>query len=331
MPRKKAPTPPPANPNIDEAAVASAHQASRELAALDGEAAALAMRHMEMAEQKGALRFAQRLVDTMNAGVVRAFMSIRNDGSYKGYPYYDEKGVLCSTSTLEEFCPVYFGRSYDTMREREKQLALLGDSAFNSAVGMLTFKQLRAAEQAEDVDAVRAALEKGAKSEVLEIIEQQVELRKKAEEFAAAKAADYEALQKRHKVKSDAFEKVQSELHHRFTEPWHATLNGLREEMDEVFRMASAVCARIAELSRQITDVEIPGMTESAADRARRVIANEFYDKHQAFLHQGIARTTFARDEGLIHLVESERYVLSEEEAKKYFGEPAEHGTGDRA
>lgn len=321
MPRKKSPPPPSADTNINEDAVASAHQSSRELAALDGQAAALAMQHLEMAEQKGALRFAQRLADTLNAGVVRAFMGIRNDGSYKGYPYYDEKGVLCSTSTLEEFCPVFFGRSYDTMREREKQLALLGDAAFNSAVGMLTFRQLRAAEQVGDKDALRAALEKGAKSEVLEIIEQQVELRKKAEEIAVSKAADYEALEKRHKVKAEAYQKVQDELHRRFTEPWHATLNGLREEMDEVFRLAGAACVRIAELSRRITDVEIPGMTEEAADRARRVVANEFYDKHQAFLHQGIARTTFARDEGLIHLVETERYVLSEEEAKKYFGE----------
>jgi hypothetical protein len=77
---------------------------------------------------------------------ILTFREIKKSKQYKGLPYIkDGKTLTCQR--LEEFCPAFFNRSYQTMDELDKNLEVFGQEFFESSekmgLGVREMRKLR--------------------------------------------------------------------------------------------------------------------------------------------------------------------------------------------
>lgn len=308
---------------VNEDAVAQANEASRAVAALDGATAEQALRLNAALQLIGGMNVAASIAESINAATVRAFIKLREERLYAGLPYRDEHGVMRVVTTLEEFCPQFLGVSYETMRERVKQLELLGDQAFAGAMRLgLTFKQLRALE-GSDEDArkkVAAALERGARSEVMDLVEELIdERRERDKELIDAK----QQLEAKDKVLDQKNRKLDELAGKALDKPeWHQQLEKAMASVDQVYTTLQLACAEAARLAETISELEFEGVErESDLLALRAQVAVQFEGRCELWLDRGVALILRDREAFIGALLSMARTRLPDEVKAKLFKE----------
>ena len=121
------------------------------------------------------------------AAEIRVFQRIRESKKIKDLPIQLPDGTSAKAETLEEFCKLAFGRSYNKMAEEAQNLDILGEETYEVANRLaLNRTALRAvrALPPEKLEVVRLAISNGStKADVLSVIE---DLAEKAEEATKA-------------------------------------------------------------------------------------------------------------------------------------------------
>jgi hypothetical protein len=285
--------------NVNENAVAEVNRASLAAAGIEGPAALYALRHSNGLQLVGAIAVTKSFAESLTSAYVRGFIKMRDEKLYVGLPYQDDAGVPRACSTLEEFCPAFLGVSYDTMRERASQLELLGDGGFDGAMRLgLTFKQLRAIEgsDAEVRKKVVAALERGARTEAIDLVDELLaERREKAKALHEAEAQ----LEAKDKVLDQKNRKIDSLTSATLAKPeWHQQLEKAVATVGEVFDKLQLACAEAARLTETIAGLEFAGVElESDLLALRAQIAVQFHGRSELWLDQGVALLLSQREQ----------------------------------
>lgn len=143
----------------------------------------------ELMQQVGRIQgidFTRRVGDIAMAKI---FEEIRLSKKYKDLPYLDEKGNTRLSGSLDEFCRVFLGKSYNRCLELSQNLHLLGEELYEStqklnfrAKDYAALRALPADEQA----IIKQAIETESREAVIELIE----------DMAVRHAAEKEKLQK---------------------------------------------------------------------------------------------------------------------------------------
>jgi hypothetical protein len=106
---------------------------------------------------------------------ILTFREIKKSKQYKGLPYIkDGKTLTCQR--LEEFCPAFFNRSYQTMDELDKNLEVFGQEFFESSekmgLGVREMRKLRKLPEEQRALVIdHEAIEKGDKDTIKHVIE----------------------------------------------------------------------------------------------------------------------------------------------------------------
>jgi hypothetical protein len=307
---------------VNESAVSEANAASHAVAALDGAAADQALRHCEAFQLIGAMKATKSFADSLDAAHLRAFMKVRDEKLHMGLPYADENGAMRAITTLEDFCRVYMGISYDTMRERTGQLELLGESAYDGAMRLgVTIRQLRAL-KGGDTDVrqkVVAAIERGARGEVIELLDELLEDRR---EKAKALIEAEQQAEATHKVLDQKNRKIDQLTSDKLQKPqWHQQLEKAMASVDEVFSKLQLACAEAAALAETITDLEFEGVErESDLLALRAQVAVQFEGRSDFWLDQGVALLLAAREQQLEGMLSLAKRKLPDDVKAKLFG-----------
>jgi hypothetical protein len=249
-------------------------------------------------------------------------MRIRDQKLHVGAPYQDEQGVLRGITTLEQFCPIYIGVSYDTMRERCQQIEMLGDAGFDGAIKLgLTFKQMRALEgtDAELRKKAVAAIERGARSEVLELVDDLIAERRDSDKKRYEAEQQIEATQKVLDQKNRKIDQLTSD---KLQKPqWHQQLEKAVASVDDVFSKLQLACAEAAALAETITDLEFEGVErESDLLALRAQVAVQFEGRSDFWLDQGVALLLAAREQQLEGMLSLAKRKLPDDVKAKLFG-----------
>lgn len=151
-------------------------------------------------EQVGIAKYV-RLQDEMSAAArIRIFLEIKESNDFKHLPIVRADGNVRPADTLDELCPLVFGRSYNVMAEEAQNFNALGEGTFEAVQSMgLNRRQFRLIRSLPDAQrtAVAEAIAAQSKSEVVAIIE----------DLAAKLAVSHEAIAEAKKEKT-AVEKV---------------------------------------------------------------------------------------------------------------------------
>lgn len=320
MPRPKS-QPATIQGHVNEKAVAEANSASLALAGLEGAAAMQVLRHADTFQAIGAINATRLIADSLTSAYVRLFIKIRDDKSYIGAPYRDAQGVLRATTSLEEFCPVFFGVSYRTLHERAEQVEMLGDAAFDGAVRLgLTFRQLRAVE-GSDADVrkkVVAALERGARTEALDLVDEL--LAERGDKTKALKEAEAQ-LEAKDKVLDQKNRKIDQLTSATLSKPaWHQQLEKAVASVGEVFDKLQLACAEAGRLTETIADLEFEGVErESDLLALRAQIAVQFHGRSELWLDQGVGLLLAQREQFVDALLSLAAKRLPEDVKERLF------------
>lgn len=164
------------DPAIDQSKIEGAMESMREQA--EEELAEL----LDLAGDIKAIQMADLTMKFLRAAEIRLFQRIRESRKIKDLPIRTPDGLRRAES-IEEFCPMVFGRSYSKMAEESQNLVMLGEESYEIANRLgLNRTALRAvrALPPEKLELVRTAISAGsAKADVLSVIE---DLAEKAEE-----------------------------------------------------------------------------------------------------------------------------------------------------
>ena len=103
--------------------------------------------HRQIGQIDG-LEFTRRVVDV---AIAQIFENLRNSGKYKGLPYKDADGNTRRVVTLEEFCEVKLGKSYNRCGELARNLRLLGPELYEQSerLGLRNIDQMEKARTVE--------------------------------------------------------------------------------------------------------------------------------------------------------------------------------------
>lgn len=323
MPRPKKPIAASDAVLLDEGAITKVTDASRAMATIDGAAAEQSLRHSQTLQLIGGVNVAASIAESLTGATVRAFMKIRDEKRYVGLPYRGEDGALRAVTTLEEFCPQFLGISYDTMRERVNQLEALGDAGFDGAMRMgLTFKQFRALE-GSDADArkkVAAALESGARAEVLNLVDELIEARREARRENLEKDKAIEAKDRVIDQKNKKLDELAEEQHQ--TPAWQRAFERATKTTSELHGEFQILAKKLADHAAAITDLEFDGIEKRVElNTLRAQVANHYYDAWQSLLEQSMGLVAGAVAEHVEPVLELARKQLPDEVKAKIFGE----------
>lgn len=322
MPRPKKPQTSNDGPVIDHGEVQKVNDASRAMVAIDGAAAEQARRHLDLAQVVGAFAAVGYIQSQFSSLHVRMFNQIRDQKLYVGYPYQDESGALQATATLEDFCAHVLHVSYETMRERSKQHELAGgDAGFDGAMRLgLTFKQFRALEGAdtEKRKKIAAALEKGTRTEVLDLFDEVIEERREKAQEAAELAKQIEAKDRVIDQKNKKLDQLAEESHK--VPPWQRTWDKAMKTTSELVGALQVACANFARHAEAIHELEFEGAEKRDTLALRAQVANHFYDLSEHLLEQSVGLFVAARGEHIEPLLELARKQLPEDVKAKIFG-----------
>ncbi len=125
-------------------------------------------------EQIGIAKFAGFQAEMCAAAQIRVFMEIKESNDFKDLPFLRADGNVRAAQTLDELCPLVFGKSYRIMAEHAQNLNLLGTAAFDAAERMgLKRQQLRLIRSLPETQqtAIKAAIEAESKGDVVALIE----------------------------------------------------------------------------------------------------------------------------------------------------------------
>ena len=166
-------------------------------------------RMARFSEQVGIAKFAGFQAEMCAAAQIRVFLEIKEANDFKDLPVLRADGNMRPAQTLDELCPLVFGKSYRIMAEHAQNLSLLGAAAFDAAERMgLKRQQLRLIRSLPETQqsAVKAAMEAESKGEVVALIEDLAsQLAQANEAIAEAKeeASAQEALVTKLHAKND--------------------------------------------------------------------------------------------------------------------------------
>jgi hypothetical protein len=125
-------------------------------------------------EQVGIAKYAGFQAEMCAAAQIKVFLEIKESNDFKDLPILRADGNVRPAQTLDELCPLVFGRSYRVMAEQAQNFGLLGEGAFEAVQRMgLNRHQLRLIRSLPDAQrtAVAEAIQAESKSEVVAIIE----------------------------------------------------------------------------------------------------------------------------------------------------------------
>lgn len=196
-----------------------------DLAAQDAAAGALDRAALEQAESLiriGRMQvhdFAQKL---HRVACAKEFERVRDSREYKYLPYKDADGNLRRCADLEEFCEVFFGRSYRAVAEDAQNLNLLGEELYERAtvLGLTSrnFREIRALPQ-DDQALVKEALAAKNREVVLEILETAIAKHQKEkrvlEKEIKALQGDLEAQRNVSAKRNQKIDELEAQLHRR--------------------------------------------------------------------------------------------------------------------
>ena len=212
-PKKKAATP--VVPEISEERGVEIAQSQNQMAVVNQAVMDSAEVYKALGRIEG-IDFLRRVGDV---AIAQTFVSLRNNKKYKGIPFKDAQGNLRHVADFQEFCEVFFGKSYRRCHELAQNLNLLGSDLYESAerIGFRAkdYRALKAL-PAEEQEVVKQALDSESKDEVLAILEDMA-ARHQAEKETAQKekedmAADLEARSKLLQTKANKLDEISLEL-----------------------------------------------------------------------------------------------------------------------
>jgi anthranilate/para-aminobenzoate synthase component I len=131
-------------------------------------------RMARFSEQVGIAKYAGFQAEMCAAAQIKVFIEIKESNDFKDLPILRADGNVRPAQTLDELCPLVFGRSYRVMAEQAQNFGLLGEGAFEAVQRMgLNRHQLRLIRSLPDAQrtAVAEAIQAESKSEVVAIIE----------------------------------------------------------------------------------------------------------------------------------------------------------------
>lgn len=127
-----------------------------------------------LSELVGVAKFAGFQEKMCASAQIRVFLEIKESNDFKDLPIQRGDGSLRPAQTMEEICPLVFGKSYRVMAEHAQNLHLLGGDLFDAAERMgLKRHQLRLIRSLPETQqsAIKAAIEAESKNEVVSLIE----------------------------------------------------------------------------------------------------------------------------------------------------------------
>lgn len=124
----------------------------------------------------GRLQALTHVKNYSTVAVITIFKRIRESKDYKGLTY-EKDGKTATVTTIEEFCPIFLGKSYRSLKEAEDYLDTFGEEFYESSkqigIGnreMRALRQLPDDEQALVIES--EAVEVGDKEAVKDLIEE---------------------------------------------------------------------------------------------------------------------------------------------------------------
>lgn len=173
--------------------------------------------HRQVGQIEG-LEFTRRVVDV---AVAQIFENLRNSSKYKGLPYRDDEGHTRYVGSLEEFCQVKLGKSYNRCIELSQNLRLLGPELYEQAerLGLrnVDYKALRALPD-DDQALIKQALESSTSRERVIDLLQEMAVRHHQEKAALrAGLADKDAVLAAKQQRADALAGQVDDLNARLT------------------------------------------------------------------------------------------------------------------
>lgn len=214
--------------SINQPAVASAMDLMREQAQED------LVELLDLAGDVKAIHMAEVTVKFCAAAQIQLFKRIRESKKIKDLPLRDADGNLRRAQTMEEFCPLAFGRSYRAMMDAEEKFDLLGQEAYEAA-GRLGLNRaalrLTRSLPPEKLEIVRAAIGSGStKAEVLSVIEDLAEKVQQAEAATLEAKAELKASEEVLATKNKTIDRLQRDLKRIEKLPPDEQLAGLKKE-----------------------------------------------------------------------------------------------------
>lgn len=225
-----------AEPNVDEQKIGSAMEAMRDQAQED------LVELLDLAGDVKAIQMADVTIKFLRAAEIRLFQRIRESKKIKDLPVRTPEGLRRAES-IEEFCPLVFGRSYSKMAEEQQNLELLGEELYEVASRLgLNRSALRAARALppEQLETVRLAISNGSsKSEVLSVIEDLAEKIEKTEKQVIELQAEKDATDHLVEAKNKTIDRLQREVKRFEKLPPDEKLQALQKDVADAMNDAS--------------------------------------------------------------------------------------------
>lgn len=213
------------------------------------EQAARDQRLVRFSEQIGIAKYAGFNAEMCAAAQIKVFLEIKESNDFKDLPIVRADGNVRAAQTLDELCPLVFGRSYRVMAEQAQNFSLLGEGAFEAVQRMgLNRHQLRLIRSLPDTQrtAVAEAIASESKIEVIAIIEDLATQLANSQEAIAEAKKEKTAVEKVLEFKNKQIDQLQlvqalppneqlPELQKTATGMMHETLGQIRGKLRQAF------------------------------------------------------------------------------------------------
>lgn len=207
----------------------------------------------------GVIKAATVTAQVSDVMIARAYISIKESRSYLGLPFSDEGGRQLTVAGLEEFCPVYLGRSYSRCKQLAANYHLLGEDLYQAAeeVGwrQLDYAAMKALPQDQQAQ-VKEVLASEDKERALEVLAELL-----AKNAAARAAADARA-----ETSEQALKDAQ-EVHRRLM----ADKSQRNEQLLEANEKLALQLQRREQLERSDPDARLKALTGELSGMAAKL------------------------------------------------------------
>lgn len=207
---------------------------------------------------------------------VSGFEAIRKSNGFMGLPYVDGAGKPRRVGSLDEYCRVFIGASYNALSEHAQNLRALGPDAFRAALELkVPARQLRDIRglAAEAQDAVKSALEAKDKAAAIEVLQ---EFSARAVERDEENHADLAAARERAKKLTEEKDELSDQLHNlgRYKEVRQFILEKGQMGM-AMYASANNVFAKLLKLGEAIETQDLSKFEEG--ENVRTYVAETYY------------------------------------------------------
>ena len=265
--------------------------AVRDETALDATALAnaMVMKQFETVRSIGQIESLVFLRNVADSAIAQAFDKIKKTKSYVGIPYQDEEGKTATVATLEEFCPVFLGKSYRRCQELHSNLSMLGSELYEAAeqIGFQArdYRALKAL-PADEQSVVKEAIESGDKDAAITTLSQLVTRNHEEKESALDRLQDkdrqYQGLQA---VLQDRDERIALFESGNAPPPnWESRVSDNVSEVSKAAIQAIARLMRLEELLQAMDDRGKEPMAPAQEEEYRRAMPNYYREYGQILL-----------------------------------------------